>query len=222
MTAIFELIAEMRKDVKKGASRRLRRMGLVPAIVYGADKEPMCIKISHNLILQALQHEAFYSHILTLNVDNKKESVVLKAVQRHPYRQQILHIDFLRIKANEKLTMNIPIHLLGAEDAPGVKDGGTVLRYLKEVEIECFPADLPEFIEVDLSNVELNQTIHLSDLTLPPKVELTADIEDEEQNEPIVSIQMIHIKEEKEVAPVETEILTAKAEEKPAGEEAKE
>lgn len=212
---IFELNAEMRSQMRKGASRRLRKEGFVPAIVYGADFEPICIKVLHNTIMRALQERAFYSRVLTLIIDGKKEWVVLKDVQRHPYKRQIMHLDFLRIKENEKLARDISLNFIGEEEALGIIGEARIMHHLKEVEIECFPVDLPDSIDVDVSQLKLNQTLHLSDIKLPEKVEFTADIEIDDENLPVVSIQLPEERVEvEEVAPVETEILTAKTSEK--------
>lgn len=211
MSAIFELDAEMRSDVRRGASRRLRHAGLVPAIVYGGDAEPLCIKLSHNTFMKALKYKAFYSHVLTLLLGDRKESVILKALQRHPYKKEILHIDFLRVQAGEKLTMSVPLNFVGDKVAPGIKNGGTLLRQLTEVEVECLPGNLPESIDVDVSQLGLNKAVYLSDLKLPEGVELIADLAGEDQNLAIASIQQIAIQEDEAVSgPVETEILTAK------------
>lgn len=189
MANTFEVTAEKRQGVGRGASRRLRRAEQVPAIVYGAGKEPQNILVGHNHIQQALKVEAFYSHILTLNVAGQEEKVVLKAVQRHPYKPKILHLDFLRISANEKIYMHVPLHFIGADVAPGVKQGGgQVTHQMVEVEIRCLPADLPEFIQVDLSQVQLDQTVHLSDLKVPAGVELV-DLA-HHRNSPVASIHV--------------------------------
>ena len=169
----FELVAEKREDVGKGASRRLRRDGKLPGIVYGTDKEPMMITLPHNDVMHHLEHEAFYSHILTLNVGKDKEKVVLKDLQRHPYKRLLLHIDLLRVNENEALTMRVPLHFINEEKAAGVKQGGGVISHtLTELDIVCLPKDLPEYIEVDMLEVALDQTVHLSDLVLPEGVQI--------------------------------------------------
>ncbi len=173
----FELVAEKREDVGKGASRRLRRDGKLPGIVYGTDKEPVMITLPHNDVMHNLEHEAFYSQILTLNVGKEKEKVVLKDLQRHPYKRLLLHIDLLRVNENEALTMRIPLHFINEEKAVGVKQGGGVVSHtMTEVDIVCLPKDLPEYIEVDMLEVELDQTVHLSDLVLPEGVQLYATL----------------------------------------------
>ncbi|MGQ8365649.1 50S ribosomal protein L25/general stress protein Ctc [Glaciecola sp. 1036] len=170
--AIFNLDASVRNDLGKGASRRLRHEGKVPAILYGGNEEPQAITLEHNKVIQAQEFEAFYSHVLTLNVDGKKVEALVKDMQRHPYKPKVTHIDFQRVIAGEKLHTNIPVHFLNEEKAKGVKvDGGHVEHHMNEIEITCLPKDLPEFIEVDLINVELGQTLHLTDITLPKGVE---------------------------------------------------
>ncbi|NVK25163.1 MAG: 50S ribosomal protein L25/general stress protein Ctc [Gammaproteobacteria bacterium] len=167
--AIYTLEATVRTDKGTGASRRLRHANKIPAILYGADQEPQQIALAHNKVWQAQEHEGFYSHILTLVVDGKNQEAILKDVQRHPYKQQILHLDFQRVDANHKLHTNVPVHFVGEEAA--VKTGGTVAHTMTELEITCLPKDLPEFIEVDVAGLEIGQTLHISDLKLPAGVE---------------------------------------------------
>jgi large subunit ribosomal protein L25 len=216
MRKIFELEAELRSELRKGASRRLRHADLVPAILYGADKGAQTIQLKHNELLKALEKPGLRASIITLNLKNTKEPVIIKDIQRHPYKKQIMHIDFLRIKANEKIHMDIPLKFLGTDIAPGVKvDGGNILYLLKEVEIKCLPADLPEYIEVDVSSLRLNGIIHLSELQLPKNVELAADLHIASQNLPIVTIQAARVEEVEVVgapeAPVTTTIKEAEA-----------
>lgn len=168
--AIFELEAGQRSTVGRGASRRLRREDAVPAIVYGGKNPPRPVTLAHNKVLQALEHEAFYSHILTLKTNGDSERVILKAVHRHPYKPRVLHMDFQRVDPNQKLHMHVPLHFLNEENCVGVKQGGIISHLLNDIEISCLPDHLPEFIEVDLSEVAINQTLHLSDLKLSDKV----------------------------------------------------
>ncbi len=174
MAISFELEAQPRQDKGKGASRRLRRADQVPAILYGAGKEPTPLLLDHNKVLVALQNEGFYTHILTLKVGAEAEKVILKDLQRHAYKPRVLHMDFQRIRADEKLKMHVPLHFIGADQAPGVKEGGLLSHLLSDVEVSCLPANLPEFIEVDVSNLGLDQLLHLSELKLPAGVELVA------------------------------------------------
>ena len=210
----FELVAEKREDVGKGASRRLRRDGKLPGIVYGTDKEPVMITLPHNDVMHNLEHEAFYSQILTLNLGKDKEKVVLKDLQRHPYKRLLLHIDLLRVSENEALTMRIPLHFINEEKAVGVKQGGGVVSHtMTEVDIVCLPKDLPEYIEVDMLEVELDQTVHLSDLVLPEGVQLYATLHGGDDS---LSVAAIHAPKASAADDAEE---AAAAE--PAGEEAK-
>ena len=186
----FELVAESRADVGKGASRRLRRSGKIPGIVYGGENEPTMISMAHDDLFHHLEHEAFYSHILDLSVDGKSEQVVLKDLQRHVYKPEIMHVDFLRVSASEKLTMNVPIHFVNEEKCPGVKAGGIISHTMTELEIECLPKDLPEYIEIDMSAVELDASIHLAEINLPDGVEFYATKHGGDMSQPVVSVVM--------------------------------
>jgi large subunit ribosomal protein L25 len=171
----FVVTAESRSDMGKGASRRLRREGKIPGIIYGAHKDATPVLLDHNEMMNHLKHEAFYSHVLTIKLDGKTEQAVLKDLQRHPAKPVLLHADFQRVSASEKLRMHVPLHFVGGDVAPGVKVGGGMITHnLTEVEISCLPKDLPEFIEVDLSGMELGASLHLSEIKLPKGVELTA------------------------------------------------
>ncbi len=175
MENLFEVQAEARTDQGKGASRRLRRSGKVPAVVYGTEKKPVSISVDHNQFIRHLAEEAFYAHILTLVIDGKKNQVVLKDLQRHPANDnKIIHADFLRVDAKHEMTMTVQLHFLNEEKAPGVKAGGQVSHLMTEVDIACLPKDLPEYIEVDVANLEMDEYIHLSELVLPKGVTLTA------------------------------------------------
>lgn len=196
----FELEAELRQDIGRGASRRLRREDKVPAVVYGAGEEALSLVLDHNKTMHALSHESFYSHILTLKMGKKSEKVILKALQRHPVKPRIQHIDFLRVKADQKLSMHVPLHFTGEEAAPGLKEGGAFSHHMNDVLVSCLPADLPEFIEVDLSGMVLNQTVHLTELKLPKGVELVALAHGVEGHDlPMVSIHIPRVVEEEVV-----------------------
>lgn len=198
----FEVEATLRNDIGKGASRRLRREEKVPGVIYGGGKETVTLSFEHNKLSKALANEAFYSHILTLKTDAESERVILKDVQRHPFKPRILHIDFQRVRSDEKLHMHVPLHFLNGEQAPGVKDaGGQASHIMSDVEVSCFPDDLPEYIEVDLSSMQLNDLLQLSDLKLPKGVELVDLIQG--NNRPVVSIHMPRIEEEPVVEPTE-------------------
>lgn len=169
----FVLEASLRSDLGKGASRRLRREGKVPAVLYGGHKDATSVTMDHNDLFHHLENEAFYSHILTIKVDGKTEQAVLKDLQRHPVKPIIMHVDFQRVSASEKIRMHVPLHFVGGDAAPGVKVGGGIVTHnMNEVEVSCLPKNLPEFIEVDLSNCVLNHSIHMSELKLPAGVEL--------------------------------------------------
>ncbi len=199
----FALDAVVRHDMGKGASRRLRREEKVPGVIYGGGKQPVSLTLEHSKTAKALENEAFYSHILTLHINGESERVILKDVQRHPFKPRIQHVDFQRIRMDEKLHMHIPLHFKGETVAPGVKDGGVVSHIMSDVEISCLPDNLPEFLEVDISGMQLNDILHLSDIPLPKGVEIVALTHDD--NRSVVSIHMPRIEEEPEVeAPVET------------------
>jgi len=173
MSESFDVTAQSRTDKGKGASRRLRRVGLVPAVVYGGRQEPEMISLNHNELVHQLEQESFYSHVLNLKVaDSAPTRVVLKDLQRHPAKPFILHADFQRISADEKIRMVVPVHFDNEANAKGVKMGGAVSHNLTEVEITCLPKDLPEFIAIDMAPLEIGDIVHLSELPLPAGVEL--------------------------------------------------
>jgi large subunit ribosomal protein L25 len=157
----------------KGASRRLRREGFIPAIVYGGHAEPKSVQFAHNPIWLLSQHEWFYSSILSLDIDGKVEKVLLRDMQRHPYQALIMHMDFLRVSENEAIRISVPLHFLNQDKSPAGKTAGVVVTHeLTEVEISCLPKDLPEFISVDLAELNVGDIIHLSELKLPNGVEI--------------------------------------------------
>ncbi|GJM07656.1 MAG: 50S ribosomal protein L25 [marine bacterium B5-7] len=213
--AIFELNATTRQTLGTGHSRRLRHAGQVPAVIYGAHEEPVSLTLEHSKVIRALENEAFYSHILTIDVDGKAEKAVLKDVQRHPFKPKIQHMDFMRVSAKETLQMRVPIHFNGEEKNLAVKEGGVVSHLLNEIEISCLPSDLPEFLPIDVSTLGVDQSLHLSDLKMPKGVELATPV-DEEHNQALVSISAQRAAEEEPTAAPE-----APAEEKPAGDKDK-
>ena len=162
--------AARRNDLGKGASRRLRHEGLVPAVVYGGHAEPVSLTLIHKDLWHSLENEAFYSHVLDLDIDGNVEQVVLRDLQRHPYKSLVLHADFQRVSANEMMHAHVPLHFINEATSVGVKKGGAVSHLITEVEITCMPADLPEFIEIDLSSLDVDHTLHLADLTAPKGV----------------------------------------------------
>jgi len=215
MSVDFILNAEARNDMGKGASRRLRRAGKVPAIMYGAGKEPTSISLEHNELAHQLENEAFFSHILTVKLDGKEESAILKDLQRHPGRPIILHVDLQRVSAKEKIRVHVPLHFINESTAPGVKEGGLVTHSVTEVEVACLPKDLPEFIEVDLGNLELNGIFHLTQIVLPGGVELVELSHGEGHDQPVASIHMPRAAKEET-----TETAEAQGESGEAGAEA--
>jgi len=192
----FDLIAEYREDAGKGASRRLRREGKVPAIIYGAGRPPRSLSFDHNKVLRELQNESFYSSVLNIKVGDKSQAAIVKDLQRHPARPIVMHIDLQRIVEDEVIKMNIPIHYVGGDVAPGVKTGGGSVSQLRtDVEIQCLPRDLPEYFEVDISELELDAMLHLSDITMPEGVEIPELAQGPEHDHAIVSIHVIKVVE---------------------------
>lgn len=170
----FEITASSRALQGTGASRRLRRDGKVPGILYGAGKTVGKIEVDHNSLYHQLKQEVFHASILTLNLDGQKEQVLLRDVQMHPFKPLVLHVDFQRVSQTEKIHVKVPLHFINAEIAPGVKlSGGNVSHILNEVDVSCLPKDLPEFLEVDLANLAAGHSIHLSELKVPAGVEIT-------------------------------------------------
>lgn len=175
MATKFEVNAEPRSGKGTGASRRLRRAGKVPGIVYGAGKEPVSVAFEHDAMYHNLKAEAFHTSILMIKLDGATDQAILRDYQMHPFKPQILHVDLQRISATEKIHMRVPLHFVGQEVAPGVKQqGGIVSHLMTDVDVTCLPHQLPEFLEVDMSNVNLNESVHLSDLKLPEGVQITS------------------------------------------------
>jgi large subunit ribosomal protein L25 len=199
MKISFELDAEFREDQGKGASRRLRHLGKVPAILYGGKRDARALLVDHTKVAQLMDDERFYSTILALKVGNQQQAAVLKDVQRHPYKNQITHIDFQRVLEDEKIKMQVPLHFKGGAESKGVKEQGGVLSHVRnDVEVVCLPRDLPEFVEVDVSGLEINQVVKLSDLELPTGVGLVDLLA--KRDGPVASIHMPRVEEEE--APV--------------------
>ena len=195
----FTLVAESRGDMGKGASRRLRKSEIVPAIVYGAKKAALSIQLKHSDVLKSSSQESFYSQILDLSIDGKVERVVLKDMQRHPYKPFVMHMDFQRVDESAALTIRIPVHFLNEEDCIGVKqEGGVIARLMTEIEITCLPKDLPESIEVDVANLSVGDAVHLADLVLPDGVEITSITSGGDGAAAIVQVAMPRMVEEEE------------------------
>ena len=188
MANVFEFVAESRSAAGSSAVRAIRRQGKIPAVVYGGQDAPAMLVLDHNEVLKHLAHEAVYSHVLDLNVDGKAEKAVLKHIQRHPAKPQILHIDFMRVDESHKLRVHVPLHFVNEATSVGVKKGGVVTHSIVDVEVLCMPSALPEFIEVDLSGVDIGSTIHLSDLVLPAGVEIPALQQGAEHDHPVVQV----------------------------------
>jgi large subunit ribosomal protein L25 len=175
MKVSFELAAEFRDGQGKGASRRLRHAGKVPAILYGGKNEPRAVSLDHQKLMTLIDNEKFYSSIINLVVGDKKQAAIVKDLQMHPARNAIVHVDLQRVVETEKIRIHIPIHFKGEAASPGVKSqGGVVSHRIADVEVSCLPKDLPEFIELDLSQMNMNESKHLSDLPLPPGVTIPA------------------------------------------------
>ncbi len=213
MAEDFDLIADIREDQGKGASRRLRREGKVPAIIYGAGRPPRSLTFDHNKVLHQLENESFYSSVLNIKVGEKSQAAIVKDIQRHPARRVVLHMDFQRIVEDEEIKMNVPLHFIGGEIAPGVKTGGGSVSQLRtDVEVVCLPKNLPEYLEVDISELELDAMLNMSDIKLPEGVEIPELAQGPEHDHAIVSIHVI------KAAPIEEDL----EEEAVEGEEAAE
>ena len=208
MKTSFELVAEFREDQGKGASRRLRHLGKVPAILYGGRRDARTLLLDHTKLAQLMDDERFYSTILSLRVGDQTQAAVLKDVQRHPYKNLIMHIDFQRVLEDEKIRMIVPLHFKGGAESKGVKEQGGVLSHVRnDIEVTCLPKDLPEFIEVDVSGLEINQVLHLSDLKLAAGVEIVELLAG--RDKPVASIHLPRVEEEE--VPVVDEAAAAAA-----------
>ncbi|MGD7035379.1 50S ribosomal protein L25/general stress protein Ctc [Methylotuvimicrobium buryatense] len=174
MSSVFEFVAEARKKPGTASAKSVRRQGKVPAVIYGGEADPEMLVLDHNEVVKHLAHEAVYSHILDVVVAGKAEKAILKAVQRHPAKARVLHLDFLRVTANEKLKAQVPLHFINEDVCVGAKLGGVVMHNLVDIEVACLPEDLPEYIEVDLSSLNLGETLHVSQLAAPKGVEFLA------------------------------------------------
>ncbi len=189
MNETFTVKATRRDDLGKGASRRLRREGLVPAVLYGGHAEPVALTLNHKDLWHSLENEGFYSHILDIDIDGKLEKAILRDLQRHPFKPLVLHADFQRVSASERLHVMVPLHFVNEATSVGVKKGGVVHHLATEIEITCLPEQLPEYIEVDLAALDVEQTLHLADLALPAGVH-AYELEAHGNNPAIVAIHM--------------------------------
>ncbi len=212
----FVVDAKPRADEGKGASRRLRRTGQFPAVVYGSNKDAQSISLSQNTMLQHVEHEAFFSHILDVNVAGKVEKAILKDMQWHPYKPIIMHMDFLRVDASSVIKVHVPVHCIGGDVAPGVKAGGIVTHQMTTVEVSCPAGKLPEYLEADVSKLEVGETVHLSDIKLPEGVEILELSHGEGHDQSVASVVLTRggaaTEEEEEEGEVATDEGEAAAE----------
>ncbi|SJM95382.1 50S ribosomal protein L25 [Crenothrix polyspora] len=188
MSNMFEFVAESRGQSGKGAARRLRRKGEVPAVIYGGHLDPQMIVLNHNEVIKHLDREAVYSHVLDVTVDGKTEKAILKGVQRNPARFQILHLDFLRVSMSEIVKVHVPLHFINESTSVGGKKGGIAAHSLVDVEVSCLPLALPEYIEVNMASLDVGASLHLSDLVMPAGVEIVALAQGPEHDLPVVSM----------------------------------
>lgn len=188
MVGGFEFEAVLRTKKGKGDARRARRANQVPAILYGGEADPVQLLLVHHHVVKRLENDAVYSHILTLKYDGKEEKAILKALERHPSRPIIMHMDFQRVSESDKLHVHVPLHFINQESSVGVKKGGVITHNLVEVEVYCLPQHLPECIEVDLASLEVGQSLHLSDLKVPAGVEIHALMQGAGHDQPVVAI----------------------------------
>jgi len=213
----ISLNATMREVKGKGASRRLRHANTLPAIVYGAGKDPVSITLLQKDILHKLPDESFYSQVLSLSIEGKAEDDLIRDIQHHPYKMEVMHMDFIRVRADQVVHVHTPLHFIGEDIAPGVKtEGGVVSHVIMEVEVECLPKDIPAHIEVDVSEMHLGDILHLSDLNIPEGVSILALLHGDEQ-EHDTAVVNIHVRK---VEVEEEEIETPEAEGEEGGEEA--
>lgn len=211
------LTAQLRDDKGKGASRRLRRTGWVPGILYGGNKEPRSLALKDNELKNALKNESFYSNIFSIKVGDVTQDCILKDLQRHPAREDAMHVDLMRIVAGQAIKTTLQLHFLGEEIAPGVKtEGGAVFHNMVDVEITCLPKDLPEFIDVDVSGMHKDDVLHLSDLVMPEGVQIVELMHGEGHDQPVVSIRAMRISIEPEVDEEVVEGDAAAGEDAPA------
>lgn len=189
-TNAFEVNAVTRGDFGKGASRRLRRENQVPAILYGGEGEPEAIMIKHNEVQKHLSNEAFYSQLLMLSVDGKERiRTILRDVQRHPFKQQILHLDLQRVVAGAELTVSVPLHYINEDTCVGVKAGGVINHTENELSVSCRPRDIPEYIEVDMVALDIGDSVHISDIKLPEGVRSTDLAQGEDHDRVLAAVQ---------------------------------
>ena len=200
MAGSFVFEAESRVTTGRGDARRLRQSGKVPAILYGGERAPEGLILDHNRVLKSLENEAVYSHILTIKVSGKEERAILKDLQRHPSKPTVIHMDFQRVNAADKIRVHVPLHFINQETSVGAKKGGVITHNLVDVEVVCLPDRLPEYLEVDLAQVDVGQSVHLSELKIPEGVEIVALLQGPEHDLPVAAIQPGRIAEPTEEA----------------------
>jgi len=188
MSSVFEFEAVSRTGLGTSAAKATRRNGDIPAVIYGGSAEPELIELSHNDVMKKLANEAVYSHILQINVDGKVQNAILKDMQRHPAKDIILHMDFMRVDMNEKLKVHVPLHFINQDISVGVKAGGVITHAMVEVEVLCLPGILPEYIEVDLENVNIGESVHLGDLVVADGIEILALTHGDDHNLPVAQV----------------------------------
>jgi len=198
MENLFNIEVTQRSARGTAYARQLRRQGKIPGVIYGGGQLPADIEIPMNKLEQHLNHEAFYSHILDISVDGKREQVILKALQRHPAKSLLMHVDFLRVRQNQEITVHVPIHITGQEVCPGIKKGGMLSTTHNELEVHCLPSRLPEYLAIDISSLEMGDTIHLSQLELPDGVSLSALSvgSTHDSDDAVITIAIPHVRQE--------------------------
>jgi large subunit ribosomal protein L25 len=207
MSVDFALNAELRSEYGKGASRRLRRMGKVPAVIYGGGEDPVSVTFDHEKLLHSLDQEAFYSHILTVDVAGKSQRAILRDLQRHPYKPTVLHMDLLRVRDDSSINVHVPLHFLNEDTCVGAKlEGGVISHNIVEIEISCLPKDLPEFIEVDTAELKLNDSLHLSDIKVADSVTIVELSHGEDHDHVVVSVHAKRAAEAESVASDEASV----------------
>ena len=185
----FEVVARPRTGLGTNASRRLRRTGKIPAILYGGGKNPMPLSLEENRIRKQVENEAFASHVLSVKIEGEESQAVLKSVHRDPATERVIHLDFQRISASSEIHMRVPLHFVNEEDCPGKRAGGIVTHLLVEVEVGCLPKDLPEYIEVDMESLDVGDSVHLSELDVPEGVHVMTLVHNPDNDQPVVSVQ---------------------------------
>lgn len=195
--ADYSLQAKERTEKGTPASRRMRREGWVPGNVYGAGKDPHMVALSENELLQLMDDEGFFSSLISIEGLNERQDVLIRDIQMHPYKPKPVHVDFQRVKADQKISLSVPLHVAGEEDAPGVLEGGTVSYLMTEVEITCLPKNIPDYLEVDVRTLNIGDNLNLSDIPAPPGVEIHFD---EETDQPVVTVAGIQAEPEAEAA----------------------